>query len=255
MSNWDQYRSRIMQKGGSARNAVLLREQKFLNNKLPSHLSYHSAVVDRIDRDVAIINSDNYNIKTIISMPGEDLPLGGLVDWMDEHWLIIERDANNEVYTRAKMQQCNYLLRWVSDDGVIQERWSIIEDGTKYLTGEYGDNDFVLNRGDTRLALTVAKDAQTICLDRENRFLIDDYDSENVLAYRLTKPFKLGGTFNGVGVLRFVLQECNTEDTDNFELHIANYYKYFPRESDIADPDNKPIEPEKKQPNGKKVWI
>ena len=62
-----------------------------------------------------------------------------------------------------------------------------------------------------------------------NRFLIDDYDSPNVLAYRLTKPFKLGGTFMGSGVLSFVLQECNTEDSDDLERHIANYYDYFPR--------------------------
>ena len=61
--------------------------------------------------------------------------------------------------------------------------------------------------------------------------MIDDYDSPNVLAYRLTKPFKLGGSYVGNGVLYFVLQECNTEDSDNFDLHIANYYNYFPRET------------------------
>lgn len=99
------------------------------------------------------------------------------------------------------------------------------------LTGEYGDNDFIVMRGDSRISLTLARDEYSIQLNRNNRFLIDDYDSKNVLAYRLTKPFKLGGTYNGAGVLNFVLAECNTEDTDNFELHIANYYKYFPRDS------------------------
>ena len=73
-------------------------------------------------------------------------------------------------------------------------------------------------RGDSRISLTLAKDEYSIQLNRNNRFLIDDYDSKNVLAYRLTKPFKLGGSYNGEGVLNFVLTECNTEDSDNIEL-------------------------------------
>ena len=99
------------------------------------------------------------------------------------------------------------------------------------LTGEYGDNDFVITRGDSRIAMTITRDEYTVQLNRNNRFLIDDYDSDTVLAYKLTKPFKLGGSYGGDGVLHFVLQEVNSEDTDNFELHIANYYKFFPRET------------------------
>ena len=51
--------------------------------------------------------------------------------WMDNYWLITERDADTTVYTRAKMIQCNHLLKWVSDDNTIHEQWCIIEDGTK----------------------------------------------------------------------------------------------------------------------------
>lgn len=104
---------------------------------------------------------------------------------------------------------------------------------TTDLTGEYGDNEYVLTRGDTRISVTLPYDNDTIRLNRKNRFLIDSFDSPNVLAYELTKPFKLGGVggaYGQSGIVTYVMQECNTEDTDNFELHIANYYKYFPRE-------------------------
>lgn len=97
------------------------------------------------------------------------------------------------------------------------------------LTGEWGDNEFVLTRGDTRIAVTLPRDEHTVKLNRKNRFLIDDWSSPTVLAYELTKPFKLGGVYGGNGVLSFVMQECNTEDSDNMELHIANYYDTFPR--------------------------
>lgn len=185
-------------------------------------------------------------------MPDEDLPHGGLVEWMNNRWLIIEKDANNEVYTRCKMRQCNYLLRWVNPSGMIVERWCIIEDGTKYLTGEYGDNNFILTRGDSRISMIIARDSETIQLERDNRFLIDDYESHTPLAYRLTKPFKMGGNYNENGILSFVLAECNAEDDDNFDLHIADYYKYFPRpnnETPVLPPDDE------EEITGKKVWF
>lgn len=123
------------------------------------------------------------------------------------------------------------------------------------LTGDYSDKDFVVTRGDSRISLTLPKDNETIRLERENRFIIDDYDATQPLAYKLTKPFKLGGTFNGEGVLRFVLTECNTEDTDNLQLHIPNYYKYFPRK-ELVDGDISeviPVIPE--SPHGKESWL
>ena len=131
MSIWDSYEQRVTARGKSKRDAALNREVRMINNKLPDNLSYQSVTVDDVAQQVAVINSDNLNEKTIISMPGEELHGGGLVYWMDNHWLITERDANTTIYTKCKMIQCNHLLKWVSEDGVIHEQWCIIEDGTK----------------------------------------------------------------------------------------------------------------------------
>lgn len=106
-------------------------------------------------------------------------------------------------------------------------------------------------RGDSRISITIARDEYTVKLDRESRFLVDDYESGVVLAYRLTKPFKLSGVFNNKGIYRFVLSECTTEDTDNIELHIPDYYKYFPR-----DTDPQPVPPgSSSMDTGRKVWL
>ena len=265
MSVWDSYRARLNASGYDKRDSTIRREERFLRMKLPNSLSYHHLTVDGKPRDLAVINSDNMDLKTICSMPGEDIRHGSIVEWMGNRWLVTERDANNELYTKAKMRQCNYLLKWINDSGNIVERWCIVEDGTKYLTGEYGDNNFVITRGDSRISLTLPKDAQTLRLRRDNRFLIDDYNSPNVLAYRLTKPFKLGGSYSGDGVLYFVLQECNTEDSDSLERHIANYYDHFPREEqdtggggEHENAGNSPDEGGRDEPpvqSGKRVWL
>lgn len=117
------------------------------------------------------------------------------------------------------------------------------------LTGEYSDAFFVATRGDSRISVTLQKDDEALALGREARFIIDDYGVPDPLAYRLTKPFKLGGSFDNNGVVVFVLTECNTEYDDNLELHIADYYKHFPRESNEDNTTAENID------SGRRGWI
>lgn len=131
---WDLYDSRVKARGSTRRDVSMNKGIRTLDRMFPSSLSYHSADMDGEECQLAIINSDNLNMKTVISMPGEDIRHGAYVKWSDYTWLVIERDANNELYTRAIMQQCNYLLRWVAvvnDQPHIFEQWCIVEDGTK----------------------------------------------------------------------------------------------------------------------------
>lgn len=265
MSTWDTYTKRIDVRGNTKRDMWLKRESRNIHHKLPDSLSYQSVVlfdglhgydIDSeemakyaISQNVGIINSDNYDEKTIISMPGEDIMNGSLVCWMDQHWLMAERDANTTLYTKGKLIQCNYLLKWVDDNHHIHEQWVKVEDGTKYLTGELEDRQFIVTRGDSRIAITMARNEFSVKLDRQHRFLIDDPESEHKIAYALTKPLKFSGVYNGEGVFKFVLQEVATTDDDNQELGIADYYKHFLYFSDIHTP------PCEREEAGKKVWL
>lgn len=147
MNVWDIYTDRIESRGKTKHDVMLKREKRQILNKLPDNLSYQNVVIyDQahgynitseemspfaIEKEVGIINSDNLNEKYIYSFPDDDIENGSLIYWMNNYWLVTERDANTTVYTHAKLIQCNYLLRWVSDDDKICEQWCIIEDGTK----------------------------------------------------------------------------------------------------------------------------
>lgn len=258
MSIWDSYESRIAASGRSKRESVLRRELHMLSAKLSDSLSFHSVKIDNATQEVAITNSDNLNEKTIYSLPSDVVKGGGLVSWMNNHWLIVECDANTEIYTKAKMRQCNHLLKWIDADGKTHEQWCIIEDGTKYLTGEYEDREFVVTRGDSRIAMTIARNEDTVKFCRESRFLIDDPESQEKLSYLLTKPLKVGMVYNTDGVYSFVLQEVVSTDDDNHELGIADYYKYFPKDPSSTQPDNEEsiVDPENNiDEDGRQVWL
>lgn len=257
MSVWSSYENRIASHGTSKREAALKRELHMLENELEDTLSYHTVGIEDIYYKVGIVNSDNLNEKTIYSLDSNCIKGGEVVDWMNNKWLVVECDANSEIYTKAKLKQCNYLLKWIDSESVIHEQWCIIEDGTKYLTGEYEDRNFVVTRGDSRIAMTISRNKDTVKFGREHRFLIDDPDSLEKLAYLLTKPLKVGAVYNSKGVYSFVLQEVVSTDDDNHELGIADYYKYFTKDdvTDNATDESDDEDDNASDEGGKKVWL
>lgn len=269
MSNiWDRYSNRVTVRGDSVRSDTLAREKSRLKYMLQNSLSYHTVYFyedsiikinqsescdvvndNRIIQNIAIINSDNLDEKYVYSLPDEDVQIGDLFYWSDNYWLITERDANTEVYTRAKALQCNYLLKWVevTDDGPqIIEQWCHVEDGTKYMTGELEDRHFIVTRGDNRIAITIARNEHTKLFNRKSRFLVDDSGTNELSSYDLSKPLKVGHTYNNKGVYQFVLSESNYTDNDNMELGVADYYMYFPFDKSGTFIDDE---------SGKKVWF
>lgn len=252
MGVWDNYSEIVDSRESTHRDYILAREKRQIKSRIKNSLSFHTVCISNhenwYEQDVAIINSDNLNEKTIISLPDDDILLGGTVHWRGEHWIITERDANNEVYTKGKMIQCNYLLKWVDDNDIIHEQWSVVEDGTKYLTGEFEDRNFIVTRGDSRIAVTIPRSPFTSKFNRESRFLIDDPESDMMLAYALTKPLKVGGVYNNLGCFKFVMQEVNTTEMDNLEYGIADYYRHFPR-------DDKEYSPTEPAPVEREGWL
>lgn len=254
MSNdiWDRYSARVAAEGLTRRERSFTREVRLLTQKMQHTLSYFPVKLDGVEQNVAVLNSDNLDEKTVYSLPGETIHCGAYMEWMDNQWLIIEKDANVELYTRVIAQQCNYLLRWLDNDHNVQEQWCIVEDGTKYLTGEFEDRDFIVARGDSRIAITIARNEKTLEFGRETRFLVDDFNGTNMLSYQLSKPLKVGHYYNDEGIYKFVLQEVASSDFDNYELGVADYYRYYPREGTTDGPLTTGTSITE---NGKEVWL
>ncbi len=132
MGVWDAYTARLEVQGQSLREASLQRERSLINRKIKDSGSYHQVKLDGKETKVAIINSDNLDEKTIIGLNGEIIDCGSDCEWMGNHWIVTATDANNEVYSKGYMQQCNYLLKWIDpDDKQIHQQWCIVSDGTK----------------------------------------------------------------------------------------------------------------------------
>jgi len=253
MDIWKQYESRLNVHGATQKQVTENREARFLSKRVKNSLSDFDVIIYptkhtfnlteqydyRDSENVVIIKSDNLDEKVIITLPPYDIAVGSLVNWQNSYWLVDKRDSNTTLYTQGTLKQCNYLLKWVNKDNKIIEQWCVIEDGTKYLIGEYQDNRFITIRGDSRVALWVPANDETKALNRTYHFYIND------MCYNLTKPLKGNLGYDHGEYYKYMLQECTGNIYDNKELGIADYYKHFPKE------DNNPTIPN----NGKKVWL
>lgn len=127
----DNYKGWINASEAPLREIRKARAKDRLWRKHLSSLSYKTVLVNGVEQNVAIIDTTDLPKKKIFSMPGETLIHGGLVDWEESKWLITEINAHNELYNEGRLERCNHLLKWRDDDDIIQERWCIVEDGTK----------------------------------------------------------------------------------------------------------------------------
>jgi len=241
MSVWSTYEARLGASkntvGDPKRSSALDHAQGRISRKITASLSYETVKVNGEDMQVSISDvTGDFTTKKIFSLPGGALPHGELIEWENSRWLVTEVDAHHALYAEGVMRRCNYYLRWIDTSGNIISRWCVVEDGTKYLIGEKTGDMMAI--GDARIAVTIGKDKDTNKLGRGRRFLIDDMDSDEVLAYQITKPNKLFNVYNGKGVFRFILNEVNLTDDDNVEARIADYYSWKPR-VEMPEPDTK----------------
>jgi len=241
MSVWSTYEARLGASkntvGDPKRSSALDHAQGRISRKITASLSYETVKVNGEDMQVSISDvTGDFTTKKIFSLPGGALPHGELIEWENSRWLVTEVDAHHALYAEGVMRRCNYYLRWIDTSGNIISRWCVVEDGTKYLIGEKAGDMMAI--GDARIAVTIGKDKDTNKLGRGRRFLIDDMDSDEVLAYQITKPNKLFNVYNGKGVFRFILNEVNLTDDDNVEARIADYYSWKPR-VEMPEPDTK----------------
>lgn len=231
MSAWETYEARLgvynSPAGDPKREVALQRFQFRLQRKITASLSYHKAVIDGMEQKIAVRHQSEYHIKKIYAMPGEALRHGAIVQWANTIWMITEVDPNTEALTQAIMERCNYLLKWIDRDGHVIQKHCIVSDGTKYLIGEKSED--IMTIGDARIAITISKDDDTMKLNRGQRFLVDDPDADEVLAYQITKPNKFYNMYDGKGVYRFILNEVNVTDNDNIDERIADYYSWKPK--------------------------
>lgn len=144
-------------------------------------------------------------------------------------YLIMTMPDTNQIYTKAPIHECNYILKWQDSTGKVFSYPCSIENASQYNTGENSVNS-VMRTGFSQLMAWMSFDENTLKIGRTNRFFVD-YDKTSPLVYRTTSMNHVDYSYNENRIIRIVLTEDEyNPDVDNVELWLCDY----------IDPENIP---------------
>ena len=138
-------------------------------------------------------------------------------------WLIITEPADNCIYDKCVLHQCNYILKWQNANREIIYCPANIENASQYNTGEEGDKSITL--GYNQLMVYVPINDDTVIIDRNLRLFVD-YNSINPIPYKVTRIDTVTYSYckNRVMCLVFTEDQYNPK-TDSIENWLCDYFK------------------------------
>ena len=229
MASFEEYKSRIQQRGNTTRDRELYYEKRYLKEKAIDSLSCKDCLVNGAEQKLIIDDGTLPYYKDIKSLPDEYFEAGNYVKLDDSMWLIVSCDWDKEVYTYGKMQQCNYYLKWQNKQGTIVERWSVVLSASKYNNGEKYNNVIVV--GSNQLMVYLPIDSETLKLKADKRLFVD-FNTDNPKCYDVTRvdTVTMGcdgvaePTYDGKGCILLVITETEVNpDVDRIDLMLCDY--------------------------------
>ena len=225
------YRDRLENRGGILqrdRNLKILHRE--INTLAQGNPAYKKIIIDGVERYAVINRQDDYQIKEIVSMPGDFVPLGTYVTFADKVWLVEKTDYDTEVYSKSMMYMCNCHLKWRDRNGTIYDYPGVAEDATKYSVGVVKTE--TLGIADFHIKVKIKCDEITNGLVmRDSRFIIDvdslvpsmiQLDDGRPHVFRTTRVNKVTGTIEGDGYFEVtMIQDQWLEGEDNYETMLA----------------------------------
>lgn len=230
MATFEQYKSRLHQRGNTTRERELYYEKRYLKERAIESLSCKDVLINGVAQKLVIDDGTLPYYKDIKSLPDEYFEAGNYVQLDTSMWLIVSCDWDKEVYTYGKMQQCNYYLKWQNASGDVVERWSVVLSASKYNNGEKYNNVIVV--GSNQLMVYLPIDSETLKLKADKRLFVD-FNTDSPKCYDVTRvdTVTMGydgtaePTYDGKGCILLVLTETEVNpDTDRIDLMLCDYF-------------------------------
>lgn len=137
-------------------------------------------------------------------------------------WVIMTEPADNCIYDKCIIHQCNYVLKWQDDNGRVHLYPACIENASQYNTGEDGNKTVTL--GYNQLMAYLSLDDITVLIKRDKRMFID-YNRVEPIPYKVTRPDTVCFSYGISRVLSLIFTEDQFNlETDSIEHWLCDYF-------------------------------
>lgn len=228
MSFSDAYFQKMAFKGRTARERNYRRAQREFNQYFENALTRAECSINGIPTQAVFQDQSQSNNKDLsddkyMVVPNDvKVGVGSYVHWSDADWLVFtEENKTIPTHQQLKLKHVNRRLKWLVDKG----KKKICNDGEGW--GAYVQNQTLYTLGvsfsGSHLPLANAK---------MSVFIQDNPETRNVKIG--TRLFIAGQVYkvefsdyvSRIGLVNWLLgEDTRNEDTDNFELGVADYYE------------------------------
>lgn len=167
------------------------------------------------------------SLNRMVLLPIGTAKTGMYIKYKERFWLIVNLMDDNNVYEKAVITYCNYLLTWINDSGKVIQRWANITSAAQYNNG-LTVNYYYTTRSD-QLMICMSNDFEALTLETGKRFIIDKRCSlyeESLDAEEL----------NNLNI-KWVTYEIARLDNVTFDYITSGYSEYLAVQDELHDND------------------
>lgn len=219
-----EYRKMLKLNGPTQRDRIINKSIHDQNKLAPVSPSFKDVTIDDIQRKLNIISSTVMDQKIIHTLPGEDFSIGSIVYWSKSHWLITERDPEDEITVRGRIQICRKEIKWQDDNShKIHSLWATVE--KPYYSNLEENKQMSYSTREFRIQMPF--DEYSANLNIGKRLMLEIIN-DVPKTYRITSVDQMTSRIDynneQVGFLSFnVEQDLYNPETDNAEKMICDY--------------------------------
>lgn len=175
---------------------------------------------------VATTTNSSYKYD-IIAMPEDELCVGDILDFYGEHWIVTDVRSVDVVSLIGTARQCNHLFRWQNFEGVIVERWGVLDSGIYSTTLQDGNALTVMDR-QYKIYLPFDDETAKLYIDKRiaTEIAYDKNGKQILVVYQITGRDSISTSY-GTGGHLLVMNAKSSGDydptRDNLELMLCDY--------------------------------
>lgn len=164
-----------------------------------------------------------------ILLPIGTAKAGYYIKYKERFWLIVGLVDNNNIYEKAVVNLCNYLLSWVNKQGKIIQRWISAVNASQYNNGEK-ESIYLKYRSD-KLFISMPDDDESMMLEHNQRLIIDrrckiyekSFDENTikntdnpVIVYKVTRMDNALYDYQDSGYIQIMATEDEKQEGDGY---------------------------------------
>lgn len=179
--------------------------------------------------------SSGFIVATIQVFIDSTLTVGDIIYDSSEkqYWMCTKMFNIDDVHKQGEITFCNYSIKWQNSSGIILSYPCITSTSSTAGVSE----GKVVTVGDAVYTIKLPFDSNTLLINIDDRFIIDDPTVEIPQVYAVSKPNRIEFKFGDKGLIELTMKQSQYNDkTDRKDLGICNYI--VPTENPNTSEDN-----------------